>query len=737
MMQLEFDERVQQNRKIIKGASARDWHESGKVYENHPNQLQLLLMRNLLVISNSIPVSANSDWKMNIDDATVARLGASMLKSMGLVNRLILLNPATMTPLQMDQSLEIYRVYCTLESTLDPGHELGGELSMMDSLVSIPSNASNGIEMPSSIIKLIQFMKNNSALIHFHKKLTNRQNTTEELKYSVKKALTAIKMEQNMAVVLLKERLSKLEVELHALDSELSLVKEKIKRVIVLGKDMGKYDVAVIEALKYITAEKMQLDMILDRIVPDVCIAAAIMVRAGWLPDQIRQECLDLMRSEVSQNNQLPSDGPFILGSILDRLQVRFWVNHSKENLTRDAPTLNSMSLVSLSPTYTYIIDPEGMSQNALMSVWSNIYSCYQVPASQFSMDLFSQWTNRSETKDEVLVVIITDVQTGVSDDLITFLTADIDLLAKAKAAHADAYDTSVLIDQETTLFAELNPIFKTSSAQKRLVAIGQLKLILISTEPPTLDSSGIGRPLPTSCFKNMITIHWATSFATSNFYVESKPLLNTTNRSHAACRLLDATFFRLLCDEVSPDHFLKLSSLNSRVSENTVELYAAETGNLNMVAKWFSQTLENEPQSCDVYTESNYLTQPKIVLGVLSDESCCQSLLAAVSKRSLSTNILRNSKQLERESLGYQKVLGEISGMTSDFFRMCTMLIPTNILPPYALNVITLSEKLFRRFFADKETKMYLKRIPSSIRHLHRFVRAICTIQSSFSKKT
>lgn len=169
---------------------------------------------------------------------------------------------------------------------------------------------------------------------------------------------------------------------LHKLDSELMTTKEKILRVNSLMHDEQflHYN-SVFESAEFLKAEIAQLDHILDHIVADVCVASTLLVRAGWLPEQLRAECLDTLRDYLRDNVKVtPSADPFVLGCLLDRLQVRNWSRYTHDHIDRDIPSINSMSLLAMSPMYTYVIDPEGIAEKKLTHLYDEEYETYCTP---------------------------------------------------------------------------------------------------------------------------------------------------------------------------------------------------------------------------------------------------------------------------------------------------------------------------------------------------------------------
>jgi hypothetical protein len=73
------------------------------------------------------------------------------------------------------------------------------------------------------------------------------------------------------------------------------------------------------------------------------------------------------LRSQLQANDvAVTADSPFLLGNLLDRMQVRMWTQKGSSSLAREPETINSVSLAWLSPVHTLIVDPDGVAEAAL-----------------------------------------------------------------------------------------------------------------------------------------------------------------------------------------------------------------------------------------------------------------------------------------------------------------------------------------------------------------------------------
>ena len=181
--------------------------------------------------------------------------------------------------------------------------------------------------------------------------------------------------------------------------------------------------------MTYIDAELHQVEDTLGTIVADSCVAAAVLVKGGWLPKQMRQEYMEQLRRELRKQSIQVSDSPFVLGCMVDRLQIRAWTTGREGSLPRDPSSINSMSLAHLCPMYSFIIDQEGVSAPLLADTTPPGFELCQVSAIKFTLMQLETWVHvaqEAQGKDAGLVLIITDAQAGLSDDLIAFLSAEL-----------------------------------------------------------------------------------------------------------------------------------------------------------------------------------------------------------------------------------------------------------------------------------------------------------------------
>ena len=119
-------------------------------------------------------------------------------------------------------------------------------------------------------------------------------------------------------------------------------------------------------------------------IVADICVASVLLHRAGWMPEHMRAEVLEALRSNLIDSRIPVSKTPFVLGSLLDRRQIRRWT----QALDRDVATINTLSLVHLNSDYAYVVDQDGSALQPLINTCPDGYVPVCVRAVAFTFDI-------------------------------------------------------------------------------------------------------------------------------------------------------------------------------------------------------------------------------------------------------------------------------------------------------------------------------------------------------------
>jgi hypothetical protein len=798
---LYHEENTNYNRTLIKSILAKDWIDFSKLLIGKGTKKKVILtMAGLLMIVGQLGSSTASGGGGYEDAGHISKLSQNVLKSMEFVNAVSNFKPMNLSSVQYSQLCEINQLIrheCAVaeDDESDDDEETDATTATDSNLDRASSStihlttptlvntstarrydllSTSFIENQTTEQKIILFLMKLQEIFEFNSRMDLFKSQKAIQKSELQREQALIWDQRNSQLKVLEEEHRLIEGDLHALDAAFISNKEKLFRIATLqsaqvpqtsaqggtatGAEGGEGDEAsssassalfpaIKESVNYLKKEIEQIDHILDHIVADSCVAATILVRVGWLPDQIRQESLDSLRNYLkSETTFNPTDSPYVLGCLLDRLQIRQWTCYLKNGLIRDPPSINSMSLLYLSPAYTFLIDPDGIAENALLPLVEVECVLYHVTGVAFNLEALENIIQRGNLVDETKVtILVTDLQAGASPDLIAFLSSDIDTFD-----HHDHGPSGYATIAHRALRCTFNSQ-QSLDQHKSLVLLPRVRVILISTEPPTLNHEGLGRPLPPSCFKNMTIVHWVSS-VTNSFYIDSKPLASVMNKSHSGTSLVETFIMDIVHEKVSP--ITKLNLINSRVIDYTMELYLAESAAYNATLSWAQkkQNLMHRHSNSDNRTHRNsdsslsnsalsarlaqYLTQPLLDLSFLESEECCRVFVESHHKRVLLSKSFINIEKLERDCLMYHKVFLDACTMSAHFIRMCRLLIPPSDFPPYALNVVTICAKAIRPFLSSPRFRKFSRSIPESMQNLKRFNKGIKLFQTEVRKR-
>lgn len=439
---------------------------------------------------------------------------------------------------------------------------------------------------------------------------------------------------------------------------------------------------AVEDAIFRANTELEMLRRMLECIVCDSCIVAATLMRAGWLPEDLRQQCMMKFRQTLIDHGLKVTETPFVLGSMYDRLQTRMWTPSGVESLPRDPASINAMQLVFICPNHSFVIDPDGVADVPLTEACPEGCTLCITTALRFTLTQLEQWSaNAKESNggNAALYIVVTDSQAGVSDDLITFLSAD--LSVRPKVGDADSSDEEKCGELE--LVANLNPVDDSHPLASATLTLCRLRVIVVSTKPPSVDSSnGCCKPLPGSCFKNMTTIHWATSIQPS-FVVESKPIEAAMNQRDVSSQILLQRLTRTFCHRICATHVSFYQEVQSTLIEKLLEWNRLEDTEVVMLYRWL---VDERADTLRPFIIPGFIHHDAVPLGFVAQEKIFRELLSNALYRKPLLQDIRNLLSLEREICAFESTVGESFSMAIDFMRFCGRLIPVQLFPPHAL---------------------------------------------------
>jgi hypothetical protein len=540
------------------------------------------------------------------------------------------------------------------------------------------------------------------------------------------------------------------EGQLQLLDAEVTHSRMKIVRLGSLQAGRERVVKAIEEHRQYVSDERRQIDSILKCLVADSCIAATCLARAGWLPEQIRQECLEKFRKDLlaHKSDMSLTESPFVLGCMLDRLQVKRWTlaQQSADSLPRDPASINSMSLVMMNPAFTFVVDPEGAAAAPIKNAYRTHYGIFECTGANFSLDKLERVLLEARGSRSVACVV-TECQAGVSQDLITFLTADYEWFESDRPPPGPVAVEPPgpgQKDAERAVYSGLQPVFNGDRSDdkdhkrvhKLMQFYGNFRVVLVSALGPIIDSAGRGTPLPPACFKNMLTVHWTTTSSGASYYMDPKPFHSALGKTFAADFLLENCMVESLCREIAPTHSIQMRLLSERVIEWSMRIINQEGDVTTSLTKWLAghpnDALHPEIFAMAKEADSKFsLKSSYMTIGYLINEQVCNALLFAESKRGYLDKGVQSAKRLERDMICYQSAVGEACAMAVDFVRVTSVVLPVHLLPPYALTAKAISTKCITGMITQNVA--LLATIPSSLKDVHRIIKGVETFQKHF----
>jgi hypothetical protein len=489
-------------------------------------------------------------------------------------------------------------------------------------------------------------------------------------------------------------------------------------------------------------------------IVGDICVGAALLHRAGWLPEHVRAEVLESLRALMDKSKVPVSADPFSLGCLVDRQQIRRWT----QGLNRDIATINTLSLVHYNSDYAYIVDPDGCAIKPLLASCPDDYTPLCVKAHAFSFDLLRDQVNEVRTAGRRGVyLVLTDAQTGVSADLVTLLFSELytshhGVTKKHRGPvemGLESESDSDAVDEEayharSELFATVTGLGSDDclAGEYGRVPLVPMRLMIVGTAPPTIDSGGRGSPLPPAAFRRVTIIQWMCG-ANGSSYVEAKPMQACNNKTFVPDGLLEESLTETLLHKLSPNHVGELADVNKNILQHQDVMYDVENRIVRVL--WIMYCSKRAEEHGDGGDEvaggqdavSLGLATPgqedmeKVDLGLLIDGNSLNCLHVNQRERTHMAREMDNLQQQERDLLAYQTVVRELLFMSSRYCRMCAYMIPTTLLAPYALSGRALALKAVApTLVAYAHT---FDGFPTSLHKLRIFSRCIRKIQTNF----
>lgn len=717
---------------ILQCMTHGDWVKFAGMVSQKPVQKEIIdIVRPLMAVVNYFPNKTHKgekDKSGRLTDEAVAKYGAIMIKSQGFANQIGAINSSML-------SASIVKALKGFNEVLYPDFmdvENGMEFKY---LLSVRNNSENNELTVAEMLKqyllcleiYVRITQNGPSI---RLKMISLQSSEQELR---KKNLSLVESKG----VLLRDHLNRLNSYNVILDG--LLYKNKVSLDILQRLDDQNKNVNSMlhEFMEYCEIEKKQLDDLLAYIVGDCCIAAVIMSRCSWLAEEHRQEALKILRDHAISKNVKVSSTPYILGALLEKQQLRGWMTPSPlKNVTgngssnggnsslnsswncefqsRDVVTINSISLLYLSPYFTFVVDPDGLAEQAMIDIIPTEYELCYTTAQKFTLAQLESWvqmTKELRGSQASICLLITETQSGASDDLISLLCSDF------------------FVEKSTgTLRAKFNG--QKSSGYDFMDLCG-LRLYLFSTKFPVLMENGNGYPLPLGCFDHMCIVEWSCSMPSPVIEQDAmKTALFHSSRSDFA---LHDRFCSPMLQRISPDFYTNVNKIGNRILRAEKLIFHSFEKILLSIFIWSQGDKLDSLLPVNIPEYADYEAIP---LGILGNELLVKHGMVAQKEiwRALyDLDVLLN---LERDFLLYQSSFLELFSMTVDFVRVCSKFIPSELFPPLALSRKAIVSKSILPAIDKAQQRLLFVGIPTSFAKLGHIVRLITRIQRTFRSK-
>jgi len=725
-LQMEFDVSWEDIQYRISSYGSTDWHDFATYYSiKNPSKLYLELMRGVMVlVKQNIQMPTKSDkGKLRAEEETIAKFATTLLiKFTDFINLIMNSISNDLTAAQLN-SIHV------INTNLGNSYEYALDAQCVTSPYRL-SKVTRALRIElskgkKSIFDIFRIFLLLLEVKEINKKLISRlveKSTFLMPQFStIEKSNNTVKSEK---LLILRQNYDTLLNKIYQIDGVLIKNKKKLK---VLEANYGRLDDvfrATEEMKAFIQLELDQLHDILKFFVSDISIAVSILLRAGWLPEQIRQDCIEQMRQSLLAHGVAVSDTPYTLGHLADRNQMLNWTVLSENSLPRDPASINSMSLLQLVPYYSFIIDSNGSAASVLNSMSWEHYITHSVAAQKFSISLLeSLMESVSGTEHKGVSLIVTDLQAGASDDLICFLSAD---FIPSKISHEVHH---------SGLRLAVNPYIKNrnddTSTQRVILLSSKLRVFLISTKGLSMDGFGVTRPIPTSCMKHVTVVHWATN-AFSSFIVDAQPDINVQHKYIVFDNLLAQRMGSMLWNKLSSNHFNLMVPMNQRAKALLLKAYEMEE---SLILKMFQIICEEKVSIDDVTIEieGSVVDHTVIPMYFFVNDQILNTLVEAIPSRHHYSVEIEVLKSNIRDHLAYFSIIIEVFSMSVDFIRTCSSFLPPDVLTPYSLSSQAICNIFLEPAMELANKKKFFHKLPHSLKEVVRMTKGLMKLQSKF----
>lgn len=669
------------------------WNSFVHAYGAKPVPHYLTLIKAVVILTNYTPQNITKEAILRMDEKLLCRIAISMIRKPDFIETLLAVNPYALTPHHVSL---LKQVNCNLWSDNTP-------TTFPDTvqIAFVSTLDAEGMTCPA-----FHALKNYLLVLELyhasHAKYVAMETSLKAKSLEFERG----SLEYNQAIESRTEQFrgfkNELTDQLQSLEATLLKNKSQVDAINVLEGIREECLVHLQFFRDYMKNELNKLKEITRFAAADACVIAAVATRAGFLPEQVRQECMDTFRQALRKlGHHDVSDSPFVLGCYADMNQFRRWTNPS--TIPRDPTTINGLCLSLLASNYSYIYDPDMLAMEVLRENMPRGFHWYHVLARDFSLNSlveFSHALAATLAYRPAIFIVISELEVGISDELVTFLSGD-------------TVHTSISREMPGS----------GSRPADEAADVLTIKVTLVSQILPSLRAGAeLTQPLPASCLRNVSVTHWGSS-SPSPFF-DSKPFLAQQNKNYVEDHALQAHFVSALTTALAPLHRKKYNKIEASISAVQGDLQRCYERVLSQIFAW---------NSSDGLSTGSVSHINNIFLGI-SGSSRARRSMESLYKEIQALDAKLHALYRDQDSLAlYEVALHNTVESSANFIRMCKLVIPAKLVIPFAFSTDVLAAKYIK--IVQNTLNSLRIHLPTSIHQLHRINKGVALFQQLYRR--
>ncbi len=681
------------------------WNNFVHAFGAKPMPQYLTLIKAIVILTNFTPQNITKEAILRMDEKLLCRIAISMIRKPDFIETLVSINPFMLSPHHISLLKQVNN-YLWSENTPHTFPDTT-TVTFSSTLVADGMTCPAFDTLKNYLLVLELFHASHSKYVSMENSLKAKSREFELLDLEYNNGV-AVKTEQYRGFK------NELVDQFQNLEAMLIKNKSQVEAINVLEEIREDCVLHLQHFRDYMKKELNKLKEISRYSVADACVIAAVLTRAGFLPEQIRQECMDTFRQALRNlgHNDV-SDSPFLLGCFSDMNQFRKWTSHS--NIARDPTAINSICLSLLTTHYSYIYDPDMMAMNMLHENIPDGFHWYHVSAREFSLNSLHAYVKSlaaTLNQNSGIFLVISELEVGVSDDLVTFLSEDY-------------VHTSIST-------GEVKPSHASSCLNDDPVEFVTIKVTLISQVMPCLrpvvecddrlHQNIMCHPLPACCLRNVSIIHWISSSPSPIF--DSKVFNTQLQKNYVEDYSIQAHFLHAFTTTLLPHHRTEYTQIKSSILAAYNDIQRCYETFTSQIILW------NGSNGVSTGSISNI---NNIFLGICGSSKVRRSIEALYKDiQSLQAKLQQLQEDEDNISL-YESALHNIFGSSSDFIRMCKLMIPVKLFIPFTFA----SDIITARCIPPIQSTLLKSKIhlPASLQELQRINRGVTRLQQTYRR--